>query len=99
MNATIGKETLKSHGFYFDEYFFWISFGALLGIALVWNIGFTLALSFLKRRFIFILFSFPFCFIVAQEEEKYMVIHFHSFKHIQPLDLLELLFHMNGFPK
>ncbi|KAK6235982.1 hypothetical protein SCA6_011319 [Theobroma cacao] len=48
MNATIGKETLKSHGFYFDEYFFWISFGALLGIALVWNIGFTLALSFLK---------------------------------------------------
>ncbi|XWS73140.1 hypothetical protein CRYUN_Cryun02cG0099900 [Craigia yunnanensis] len=48
MNATIGQETLKSHGFYFDEYFFWISIGVLLGFALFWNIGFTLALSFLK---------------------------------------------------
>ncbi|XVE63469.1 hypothetical protein DITRI_Ditri07aG0023000 [Diplodiscus trichospermus] len=48
MNVTIGEATLKSHGFYFDEYFFWISIGVLFGFALVWNIGFTLALSFLK---------------------------------------------------
>ncbi|XVF47847.1 hypothetical protein PTKIN_Ptkin03bG0143400 [Pterospermum kingtungense] len=48
MNTTIGQETLKSHGFFFGEYFFWISIGVLLGLALVWNIGFTLALSFLK---------------------------------------------------
>ncbi|XVF34334.1 hypothetical protein REPUB_Repub18cG0050800 [Reevesia pubescens] len=48
MNVTIGQETLKVHGFYYDAYFFWISIGALLGFALVWNIGFALALSFLK---------------------------------------------------
>ncbi|KAK8597980.1 hypothetical protein V6N13_095372 [Hibiscus sabdariffa] len=48
MNSTIGQETLEGHGFYFEEYFFWISIGILLGFALVWNLGYTLVLSFLK---------------------------------------------------
>ncbi|GMI97568.1 polar auxin transport inhibitor sensitive 1, PLEIOTROPIC DRUG RESISTANCE 9 [Hibiscus trionum] len=48
MNSTIGQETLRGHGFYFEEYFFWISIGVLLGFALLWNLGFTLVLSFLK---------------------------------------------------
>ncbi|PPD87106.1 hypothetical protein GOBAR_DD15961 [Gossypium barbadense] len=47
-NSTLGQEILKSHGFDFEEYFFWISITVLLGFALVWNIGFTLALSFLN---------------------------------------------------
>ncbi|KAK8695298.1 hypothetical protein V6N13_000464 [Hibiscus sabdariffa] len=47
-NSTVGQETLKGHGFYFEEYFFWISIGILLGFALVWNLGYTLVLSFLK---------------------------------------------------
>ncbi|XP_040947474.1 pleiotropic drug resistance protein 3 isoform X3 [Gossypium hirsutum] len=47
-NSTLGQEILKSHGFDFEEYFFWISIAVLLGFALVWNIGFTLALSFLN---------------------------------------------------
>ncbi|KAK6233316.1 hypothetical protein SCA6_003389 [Theobroma cacao] len=48
MNTTIGQATLESRGLYFDEYFFWISIAALFGFSLVYNIGFTLALSFLK---------------------------------------------------
>ncbi|KAG8501168.1 hypothetical protein CXB51_003276 [Gossypium anomalum] len=47
-NSTLGQEILKSHGFDFEDYFFWISIAVLLGFALVWNIGFTLALSFLN---------------------------------------------------
>ncbi|KAL5769502.1 hypothetical protein ACOSP7_013656 [Xanthoceras sorbifolium] len=47
-NITIGRATLESRGLNYDEYHFWISLGALFGFALVFNIGFTLALSFLK---------------------------------------------------
>ncbi|KAK3229047.1 hypothetical protein Dsin_000928 [Dipteronia sinensis] len=47
-NTTIGRATLESRGLNFDGYFFWISLGALFGFALAFNIGFTLALSFLK---------------------------------------------------
>ncbi|GAY65523.1 hypothetical protein CUMW_241790 [Citrus unshiu] len=47
-NTTIGREILKSRGLNFDEYFFWISLGALFGLALVFNFAFALALSFLK---------------------------------------------------
>ncbi|XWS42285.1 hypothetical protein CRYUN_Cryun16bG0001700 [Craigia yunnanensis] len=48
MRTTIGQATLESRGLYFDEYFLWISIAALFGFAIVYNIGFTLALSFLK---------------------------------------------------
>ncbi|XP_058191666.1 pleiotropic drug resistance protein 3-like isoform X1 [Rhododendron vialii] len=47
-NPTIGNETLESHGIPFNAYFFWISFGALLGFAVLFNIGFALALTFLN---------------------------------------------------
>ncbi|TXG48920.1 hypothetical protein EZV62_024795 [Acer yangbiense] len=47
-NITIGRATLESRGLNYDEYHFWISLGALFGFALAFNIGFTLALSFLK---------------------------------------------------
>ncbi|EOY11745.1 Pleiotropic drug resistance 9 [Theobroma cacao] len=47
-NSTIGGELLESRGLNFGGYLFWISLGALLGFTLVFNIGFTLALSFLK---------------------------------------------------
>ncbi|XVF31519.1 hypothetical protein REPUB_Repub16aG0153000 [Reevesia pubescens] len=48
MHTTIGKATLESRGLYFDEYFFWIALAALFGFTIVYNIGFTFALSFLK---------------------------------------------------
>ncbi|KAH7834972.1 hypothetical protein Vadar_021552 [Vaccinium darrowii] len=47
-NTTVAKETLAFHGFNFSGYFFWLSFGALLGLAVFFNIGFTLALTFLN---------------------------------------------------
>ncbi|KAL3515878.1 hypothetical protein ACH5RR_022780 [Cinchona calisaya] len=47
-NVTIGQETLESRGLSFDGKFYWISVGVLLGFSLLFNIGFILALSFLK---------------------------------------------------
>ncbi|XP_027162642.1 pleiotropic drug resistance protein 3-like isoform X1 [Coffea eugenioides] len=47
-NMTMGQKTLESRGLSFDGKFFWISVGALLGFALLFNIGFILALSFLN---------------------------------------------------
>ncbi|XP_030457252.1 pleiotropic drug resistance protein 3-like isoform X2 [Syzygium oleosum] len=47
-DTTVGSATLESRGLNFDGYFFWVSIGALLGFTLLFNIGFTLALTFLK---------------------------------------------------
>ncbi|GLT88466.1 hypothetical protein SLE2022_064910 [Rubroshorea leprosula] len=47
-NTTIGKQILESRGLNFHEYISWISLIALFGFALVFNIGFILALTILK---------------------------------------------------
>ncbi|KAI7743642.1 hypothetical protein M8C21_012064 [Ambrosia artemisiifolia] len=47
-NTTIGLQTLKSRGLDFEGYYYWISVGALFGFTLLFNIGFVLALSYLK---------------------------------------------------
>ncbi|XP_058083528.1 pleiotropic drug resistance protein 3-like isoform X1 [Magnolia sinica] len=47
-NSTIGHEVLTSRGLDFNDYFYWISLGALFGFTILFNIGFTLALTFLK---------------------------------------------------
>ncbi|KAK4782422.1 hypothetical protein SAY86_016524 [Trapa natans] len=48
-NETIGQQILKSRGLdFFNGYYFWISVAALLGFTLLFNVGFTLALTFLK---------------------------------------------------
>ncbi|KAL5539968.1 hypothetical protein UlMin_042730 [Ulmus minor] len=47
-NTTIGRETLENRGLNFDGYLYWVSIGALFGFTLVFNIGYILALSFLK---------------------------------------------------
>ncbi|KAK2970230.1 hypothetical protein RJ640_021666 [Escallonia rubra] len=49
-NTTIGQKVLTNRGLNYDGYFYWISIGALLGFWIVFNIGFTFALSCLKRR-------------------------------------------------
>ncbi|PON69592.1 ABC transporter-like [Parasponia andersonii] len=46
--TTIGQETLQSRGLNFDGYIYWISVGALFGFTILFNIGFILALNFLK---------------------------------------------------
>ncbi|XP_038702840.1 pleiotropic drug resistance protein 3-like [Tripterygium wilfordii] len=47
-NKSIGQEILESHGLNFEEHYFWIAIGALFGFALIFNLGYALALTFLK---------------------------------------------------
>ncbi|KAJ9557167.1 hypothetical protein OSB04_011781 [Centaurea solstitialis] len=47
-NTTIGRQILQSRGLDFDGSYFWISVGALFGFAMLFNIGFILALTYLK---------------------------------------------------
>lgn len=54
-NTTIGQVTLENRGLDFDGYFFWISVSALFGFILFFNVGFVLALSFLNRKFSFLI--------------------------------------------
>ncbi|KAH7655217.1 Taurine-transporting ATPase protein, partial [Dioscorea alata] len=45
-NLTIGNIVLSNHGLQFKSNFYWVSVGALLGFALLFNLGFILALTF-----------------------------------------------------
>ncbi|KAJ0976466.1 hypothetical protein J5N97_018431 [Dioscorea zingiberensis] len=45
-NSTIGDIVLKTHGLDFKSYFYWVSVGALLGFAFLFNVGFILTLTF-----------------------------------------------------
>ncbi|KAJ0912794.1 putative ABC-2 type transporter, plant PDR ABC transporter associated [Helianthus annuus] len=54
-NTTIGLQTLESRGLDFEEYYYWISLGAMFGFALLFNVGFVLALSYFKDNFIFLI--------------------------------------------
>ncbi|KAG6408624.1 hypothetical protein SASPL_131642 [Salvia splendens] len=47
-NTTIGHQTLANRGLDFSKDLFWVSVGALIGLTLLLNIGFALALSYLK---------------------------------------------------
>ncbi|KAL3604381.1 hypothetical protein D5086_005240 [Populus alba] len=47
-NITLGQQILESRGLYFNEYFYWIPLGALIGFWIIFNIGFTCALSYSK---------------------------------------------------
>jgi len=49
-NITVGKEVLSSHGLDFDSNFYWISVGALLGFTILFDFGFVLALTYIKRK-------------------------------------------------
>ncbi|PPD97592.1 hypothetical protein GOBAR_DD05376 [Gossypium barbadense] len=53
---SLGQQVLIKHGLNFNEYLYWISVGALVGMWVLYNLGFTLALSYLKRKF----YSVPF---------------------------------------
>ncbi|KAI5057342.1 hypothetical protein GOP47_0027357 [Adiantum capillus-veneris] len=45
---TIGTAILKARGFFTEDYWYWISIGALIGFAILYNILFTLALTYLN---------------------------------------------------
>ncbi|CAI9101371.1 OLC1v1038677C1 [Oldenlandia corymbosa var. corymbosa] len=47
-NTTPGIQTLESRGLKFQGHYYWISIGALFGFSVLFNVGYILALSFLK---------------------------------------------------
>ncbi|KAJ0035990.1 hypothetical protein Pint_24202 [Pistacia integerrima] len=47
-NTTLGQQTLESRGLNINSFFYWISVGALIGFTVLFNLVFTLALTFLK---------------------------------------------------
>ncbi|KAK2649788.1 hypothetical protein Ddye_017277 [Dipteronia dyeriana] len=47
-NTTLGHQVLKNRGLNFSDNFYWVSIGALLGFWLIFNVGFTLALAYLR---------------------------------------------------
>ncbi|KAI4355694.1 hypothetical protein L6164_004442 [Bauhinia variegata] len=47
-NETLGVEILKARGFFTHAYWYWIGFGALFGFIVLFNITFTLALTYLN---------------------------------------------------
>ncbi|XP_020254356.1 pleiotropic drug resistance protein 3-like [Asparagus officinalis] len=47
-NRTVGQQVLTSRGLNFSGNFYWISLGALIGYILLFNIAFTLAMTFKK---------------------------------------------------
>ncbi|KAH7513560.1 hypothetical protein FEM48_Zijuj12G0213100 [Ziziphus jujuba var. spinosa] len=49
-NTTLGELILTSHGLNFDDYFFWISLGALFGMSILCDLGFVLSLTYLKPK-------------------------------------------------
>lgn len=63
-NSTIGHKTLENRGLNFDGHLFWVSVGALLGFVVLFNTGFTFALSFLKRKIIYKLHGSPTWFLI-----------------------------------
>ncbi|KAM3699900.1 hypothetical protein ACJW31_05G060400 [Castanea mollissima] len=46
----LGVEIMKSRGFFPHEYWYWIGVGALIGFILLFNLYFTLALTYLNRE-------------------------------------------------
>lgn len=48
---TVGKALLRIRSMFTEDYWYWISIGALLGFSLLFNICFIIALTFLNRKF------------------------------------------------
>ncbi|KAK2986390.1 hypothetical protein RJ640_008801, partial [Escallonia rubra] len=81
-NTTIGKQTLESRGLDYNGHLFWISLGALFGFTIIFNLGFTLALTFLKRKD-----------VKLKNSKRHMFTK--NVKRVQ-LQVLVLLFHMKS---
>ncbi|KAH1240271.1 Pleiotropic drug resistance protein 1 [Glycine max] len=48
-NKTLGIQILESRGYFTHEYWYWIGIGALIGFMFLFNIIYTLALTYLKN--------------------------------------------------
>lgn len=50
-NSSMGQQVLDNRGLNFDGYFYWISIAALIGFTVLFNVGFTMMLTFLNCKF------------------------------------------------
>ena len=77
---TLGVAVLKSRGFLPHAYWYWIGVGAMVGFVLLFNIFFTLAVTYLNRGYHNpFQFSISFLFnllnlILVQVEETYALV-------------------------
>ena len=49
-NLSLGKALLKARGLFPQSYWYWIGVGALLGYTVLFNIHFTIFLTYLNRK-------------------------------------------------
>ncbi|KAL3008127.1 hypothetical protein AAZX31_07G014600 [Glycine max] len=49
-NKTLGIQILESRGYFTHEYWYWIGIGALIGFMFLFNIIYTLALTYLSHK-------------------------------------------------
>lgn len=66
-NHTVGEMVLINRGIFTGSYWYWISVGALFGFTVIFNIGFNLALTYMKRKFFYQVFL---CFILLFETNE-----------------------------
>lgn len=50
-NVSLGVEVLKSQGFFPEAYWYWIGVGALIGMTVVFNSCYIMALTYLNREY------------------------------------------------
>jgi hypothetical protein len=53
-NMTLGVSILKSRGIFTEAKWYWIGFGALVGYTLLFNVLYTVALSVLDRKYLYL---------------------------------------------
>ncbi|KAK3219625.1 hypothetical protein Dsin_013595 [Dipteronia sinensis] len=51
---TLGVAVLKSRGFFTEAYWYWLGVGAMIGFTLLFNFGFTLALTYLNHVYLYL---------------------------------------------
>jgi hypothetical protein len=50
-NISLGIQVLESRGLFHEDYFYWIGLGSLIGFTVLFNLGYTLALTYLNRMY------------------------------------------------
>lgn len=81
--TTIGKQVLFGRGLDYKSHFYWIALGGLFGFSLLFNIGFTLALTYVRgmEHCVYVLL------IIGLENGSYEILSFHCLNFISLFSL------------
>ena len=81
---SLGVAIMKSRGFFFEAHWYWIGAGALFGFIFLFNFCFIVALTYLNRRYLYLL---------CIETTKILELSVLRFvQNVQPLTSLKLLY-------